>query len=55
MQGTGKFIHSNGEVYEGEFVNDKANGYGKFERESGEIYMGYWVDDKPHGNGTQVL
>ena len=28
MQGRGKFIHSNGEIYDGEFVADKANGYG---------------------------
>ena len=43
MQGQGKFVHSNSEIYEGEFVGDKATGYGKFIRSNGEIYEGYWA------------
>ena len=30
MQGQGKFAHANKDVYEGEFVADKANGYGSY-------------------------
>ena len=30
MQGFGKFVHANQDVYEGEFVADKANGKGKY-------------------------
>lgn len=44
-------MHANQDVYQGEFVGDKANGYGAYTQKSGEIYEGYWVDDKPHGNG----
>ena len=28
--GFGKFYHSDGDIYEGEWLNDKANGYGKY-------------------------
>jgi len=55
MQGKGKFTHTSGEVYEGEFVNDKPTGYGKFTKNSGEIYEGFWLLDKPHGKGKQML
>ena len=44
-------MHSNREVYEGEFVGDKATGFGKFIRSNGEIYEGFWAQDKPHGKG----
>lgn len=30
MQGQGRYIHANQDVYEGEFVADKANGKGMF-------------------------
>ena len=30
MNGHGTFNHENGDVYTGEFIADKANGYGKY-------------------------
>ena len=30
MHGKGKLVHANHEIYEGDFVGDKANGYGKY-------------------------
>ena len=38
MHGQGKMIHPNGEVYEGTFDNDKAEGLGKFLNKKGELY-----------------
>lgn len=29
-QGQGKFVHVEGDVYEGEWANDKANGFGSY-------------------------
>jgi len=36
MHGNGKLMHVNSEVYEGEFVDDKANGFGKYINDRGE-------------------
>ena len=44
MHGSGKLIHANDEVYEGEFVDDKANGYGKYINEKGEVYEGFFIN-----------
>jgi len=40
MNGYGSFSWSNGNKYEGEFVNDKKNGKGKFTWPDGRIYDG---------------
>jgi len=40
MNGYGVFSWSNGNKYEGEFVNDKKNGKGKFTWPDGRIYDG---------------
>lgn len=58
-EGKGKFKFINGDIYEGEFKNDKFHGYGKFickeSYDNGdvfeEIYEGYWENDKKHGKG----
>ena len=55
MCGNGRFIHANGDVYTGEFEDNKANGKGVYEQASGEWYEGFWSNDKPHGQGKQVL
>ena len=33
-------IHKNGDVYTGEFQNDKVHGKGKFIHENGAVYEG---------------
>ena len=40
MQGFGRLIHSNGDIYNGEWRNDKANGNGKFIHANGAVYEG---------------
>ena len=43
--------HFNGEIYEGEWVNDKRNGKGNQTLPNGEVYEGEFKDDKRHGKG----
>ena len=51
MHGEGKLITAKGEVFEGQFYEDKATGLGKFINISGDVYEGYLVDGVLHGNG----
>jgi hypothetical protein len=39
-------IHPDGDIYEGEWFDDKANGYGKYIHFNGAIYRGYWKNDR---------
>lgn len=39
-------IHKNGDVYTGEWANNKTNGKGKYEHANGAVYDGDWVDDR---------
>ena len=45
--------HANGDIYHGEWLNGKANGYGVFLDVSGSMYEGTWKDDLQHGFGTE--
>jgi hypothetical protein len=49
----GKFVHPDGDVYEGEWQNDKANGHGVFTRKNGGRYDGKWKDDLQDGLGVE--
>ena len=44
--GPGRLIHDNGDVYEGDWKNDKACGFGKFIFSDGAKYVGEWDNDK---------
>jgi hypothetical protein len=38
--------HANGDIYEGMWANDRANGFGVFiDIQSDAKYEGYWQDD----------
>ena len=54
MDGYGRVIFDNGNVYEGEHKDDKKHGKGKFVRNNGDVYEGEWKDDKRHGKGKFV-
>ena len=45
----GKNVYKNGDIYEGEWVNDKAEGKGKLIMVSGDMYEGQWKNDKANG------
>jgi len=43
--------YDNGDVYEGDLVNDVPNGKGKYTTANGNVFECDWVDGKPHGKG----
>ena len=44
-------MHIDGDVYDGAWVNDKANGFGVYIHVNGARYEGMWKDDLQHGRG----
>ena len=47
-------FHADGDVYEGEWKDDKANGKGTYTHANGARYQGDWRDDKQHGFGIET-
>lgn len=41
------------DIYEGQWLNDKANGYGTYTHYNGTVYEGYWKNDKQDGSGCE--
>ncbi len=56
MHGQGIFTFGNGDIYVGEFANNKCNGYGTYTFNSGVwaggVFEGDWLNNKMHGLGT---
>lgn len=50
--GKGTMKYDAGAVYEGDFVNDKYEGYGKYTWEDSDVYEGEWKDGERNGKGT---
>ena len=42
----------NGNVYEGNFKNNKKHGYGVFKFSNGDVYEGNWINGLEHGYGV---
>ena len=55
FDGRGRLILHKGDYYEGEFKQNKANGFGKYVNTKGEIYIGNWKDDRQEGEGELIL
>ena len=51
MNGKGTFVWSDGRKYEGQYVNEKKEGYGQFSWPDGRCYMGNWKNGKQDGKG----
>jgi hypothetical protein len=49
----GRLIHADGDVYNGEFKNDMANGYGEYTHINGSKYKGEFKDDVQEGHGEE--
>ncbi|OMJ72179.1 hypothetical protein SteCoe_29446 [Stentor coeruleus] len=54
IEGFGRMIFENGDVYEGEFLNGQAHGKGKYIQKNGAVYSGEFKKDKQHGIGTEL-
>ena len=39
-------VHADGDVYEGDWVDDKANGQGEYMHLNGAHYKGEWKNDR---------
>ncbi len=44
--GRGKFYHADGDIYEGEWKQDKAHGKGTYIHMNGSRFEGEWNEDK---------
>jgi hypothetical protein len=53
LTGWGKIECSNGEVYDGEFIDGRAEGNATFTRASGAKYVGKWKNGNPNGKGRE--
>ena len=52
--GKGKFYHSHGDSYNGDWKRNMMHGFGKFNNANGSWYEGEWKDDLQHGFGNEV-
>ena len=53
-KGKGSLFLNNGDKYEGEFNNDKFNGFGTYFWKDGTKYNGYWKNGVMSGKGTML-
>ena len=51
-EGYGKCTYKNGDIYEGEFLDDKRSGIGTYYYADGCSYKGDWKEDKENGVGV---
>lgn len=49
MHGKGKYIWADGNIYEGEWKENKIDGFGKYIWFYGIIYEGQWKQNKMNG------
>jgi hypothetical protein len=50
----GRLIHSDGDVYKGNWFNGSTNGYGEYIHSDGTKYEGFWKDDQQDGEGKEL-
>ena len=46
MDGYGRYIYANGDVYYGYFVNHRKHGEGRIVKANGKVVEGFWQKDK---------
>ena len=55
MEGEGLVKFANGDVYQGEFKQDKFHGQGTMTWDDGDAYEGQWKGGCRHGQGTMTF
>ncbi len=51
MHGNGKYTYANGDIYIGQWVDDKRQGFGTLNHANGDCYEGDFFEDECHGVG----
>ena len=51
MEGKGIFTWPDNRKYNGDYYNDKKDGFGTFEWADGRKFAGYWKNGKQNGEG----
>jgi len=51
INGTGKYVYSDGDIYEGEFENNYRHGFGRYQYIEGDTYHGQWSWSDREGLG----
>ena len=54
MAGVGIYIYADGVRYDGQYHNDKKEGYGLYVWTDGRSYEGWLYKGKQHGLGTYI-
>ena len=54
MHGEGVFLWPDNRRYEGNYVNEKKEGFGIFYWPNGKVYKGFWKDGYHHGKGVMT-
>ena len=54
MHGSGVYAWADGRRYQGEYKNDKKDGFGVYMWADGRCHYGMWKDGAQHGEGTKV-
>jgi len=52
--GRGRMEYTNGDVYEGDFIQGKRHGKGKYTTPDGYSYEGEWINNQRHGKGKSI-
>ena len=55
MSGYGIFRYSDGNIYEGGYLNGLRSGYGIYLCADGRVYEGQWLNDKRSGHGVTTI
>ena len=54
MHGKGKYVWSNGKIYDGNWKDGLMEGQGEFIWMDGSLYQGYYSNDVRHGKGLMI-
>ena len=54
INGKGKLTNPIGDYYEGDFINDNAEGYGSYIHKEGSSYYGMWKNNRQEGHGKEI-
>lgn len=51
--GPARMVYPNGDIFEGQLIDNKANGFGVFRNKKKEV-RGVWIDNRLQGKGVEI-